>query len=270
MKKEWTIKVGDKIYTPATIEQSVARGTTYENFITRFDFVRWMNEVMPMIKNYCQEMESSNSQKDNTPLTFDDVMSCFKELGIYHFRIGNAGIQEIRFYPDSDSDSIRSIDFRWTYEAKPSLEFISNGSNYCPFSSDWPTTKISSLDKESFKTLITEIKSIFKRWSEEDSLIKRVFDKGMKQASIVKRSIRTLIEDELQGLDYDGELYEGKTHMILTINLSRNRKLEIPMTYKSHEKITKGLREKVEKIIAVTNEIPFSFKINKQNEPVKE
>ena len=268
MKKEWTIKVGDKIYTPATIEQSVARGTTYENFITRFDFVRWMNEVKPMIKNYCQEMESPNSQKDNTHLTFDDVMSCFKELGLSRLRSRNDGIQEIKYYPDSDS--IRCINFWWTDETTPSLEFISHRSNYCPFSSDWPTTKISSLDKESLKTLITEIKSIFKRWSEEDSLIKRVFDKGMKQASIVKRSIRTLIEDELQGLDYDGELYEGKTHMILTINLSRNRKLEIPMTYKSHEKITKGLRENVEKIIAVTNEIPFSFKINKQNEPVKE
>ena len=207
-------------------------------------------------------------------MTFDDVMSCFKELGVSRLGSRNDDIQEITYYRDSDSHSIRGIKFWWRPdEATPFLEFISfsYNSNYCPFSSfDRVNTKISSLDKESFKTLITEIKSIFKRWSEEDSLIKRVFDKGMKQASIVKRSIRTLIEDELQGLDYDGELYEGKTHMILTIDISRNRKLEIPMTYKSHEKITKGLRENVEKIIAVTNEIPFSFKINKQNEPVKE
>ena len=265
MKKEWTIKVGDKIYTPATIEQSVARGTAYENFITRFDFARWMNEVQPIIKNYCQEMESPNSQKDNTHLTIDDVMSCFKELGLSDLT-RNYGFPEIEYYPDSDSD--RYLHFWWS--DTPFLDFVGDGNRDYPFSPDWLTTGISFLDKESFKTLITELNPIFKRWCEEDSLIKRVFDKGMKQASIVKRSIRTLIEDELQGLDYDGELYEGKTHMILTINLSRNRKLEIPMTYKSHEKITKGLRENVEKNIAVTNEIPFSFKINKQNEPVKE
>ena len=94
-------------------------------------------------------------------------------------------------------------------------------------------------------------------------------EKFEKRKALAEASIQALVDNELQGKDYDYALIKDQTRSILTVHMLHQRKLELSITNKNFENSIDGLCETIDKIKGVSDSVDLDFKIVNINEEIK-
>ena len=263
MEEKWCISAFNKTYDVAAIEKIAATGGTFYKFMMKVNVLR-ASALYVAAKRGCLRTNKCEGMCE--------LVECFNELGLADFiEFDDKLSRPTLYYYYDGKDCDGKMEF-WEKHNKEghiyyaSINVAPHDGIHRPF---WYLYDISCLNKTGIKKYILSLKPTIHQWNEEDVKIKHIFDKVQKQTSIARTSVQLMVDNELKGKGYDYQIHTGESRVVVTVNIGRQRKVEIPLSFKNFQKQVGHLCKTIDGVIALSQEIPIYFKISHEKEAVK-
>ena len=247
--------VGCRNITTADIENVAKKGTSLHGYLCNLEKERICEWADPFVNNRYAHLNKGKG--------FGVVYEILKDAGIKDEFISYDDVRDKVIWNYKGIDK-QCADAPYFFLKRKHPVLVLNRPVY-----DGRGFWVDSFEKKDLIDLLKSLPDVYAKWDAENQVISRIFEKNEKLRKIAETSIQILVDNELKGKGYDYSIVVGRTRSVLTVNMKKQRKLEISLTNRGFHKAIGHLCEIIDQITGVSDGIKVNFKITHSKEQVK-